>query len=707
MYILGVDIGGTFTDFVFIDENGEVKNFKAPTTPKDPSQGVMDGIRTAAKSFDRDLNSLLSDVLSVNHGCTVATNALITGKVAKIGLITTKGFRDTIIIQRCRKGSGVSGEFVPGESLYDLQMDRPRPLVPRSLIEEVTERINYEGRVLIPLNEGECKEKIRKLVEENQVEGIAVSLIWSPINPEHERRVLELIKTYPDVYKNSSCSSDLIPQIREYERTSTVVMNTCLKPLVKPYLMHLKNRLKAEGLSEEVQLLIMQLHGGVTDASMAAENPVVTIGSGPTGGVIGAQFIGSQMGIESLITLDMGGTSFDVGVIVDGEPLTAPISVVEGYHIMLPMVDVKSIGAGGGSVARVYKGTLEVGPQSAGAEPGPACYGKGGVESTITDADVVLGYIRGTLATNQIVLDIEAAHKAIKEHVADKLNMTVEEAAVGIVDLANSNISDAIRLSTIERGYDPTEFTAFVYGGAGPVHGAVLCRNMGIKKMIVPRFASTFSAFGVAASILKHTYIAIIGPELLTELNLDMVNQKLTEMTNEGIDTLRKEHVKSEDMQFRFYFEMRFEGQLNEITVELPVTKITTNDFNLILERFRKEYSLAYAYVPDFPPEVVTARVEASGRLFNIPLKSYHLSGSDASHAIKEKRKAYFDERKDFLYTNVYNGLKLMPGNIIEDHAIIEYPDTVIVVRPGQKAICDQFKNIVIDIMGEETWERK
>jgi N-methylhydantoinase A len=445
----------------------------------------------------------------------------------------------------------------------------------------------------------------------------------------------------------------------------------------------------------------MQLHGGVTDSSIAAEKPVVTIGSGPTGGVIGAQFIGKFLKYDNIITMDMGGTSFDIGVIVKGEPLRRAISVVEGYHIMLPMIDVNSIGAGGGSIAHVYKGTLGVGPQSAGSEPGPACYGRDGMLPTITDANVILGYIRGTLATDQIVLDHKASYKAIKEHVAHKLNMTVEEAAIGIFDLANANMSNAIRLSTIERGYNPTEFVAFVYGGAGPCHASVLCRNLGIKKMVIPWFASTFSAFGVATSLFKHNYTSIVGPELLYDLNLDMVNEKLAEMENEGTETLKRGGIKTEKMKFKYYFDMRFEGQLNEMTVEIPVVRVKDKDLKKIEDLFRQRYSITYAYVPDYPCEVVSAKVEVSGSLFDMPIKKYPLEGKDASHAIKERREVYFDEKKDFLPTNVYDGRKIIPGNVIDDYAIIEYPDTVIVVRPGQKAMCDEMKNIVIEIIGD------
>jgi len=701
MYVLGIDIGGTFTDFVFIDEKGEIKNFKVPTTPKNPAEGVMHGLEIVSKAYNTRIETLLKEVLLVNHGCTVATNALITGDIAKIGLITAKGFRDTIVIQRCRKGSGVTGEFVPGESLYDLQMERAKPLVPRSLIEEVTERINYEGKVLIPLNVEECKQKINNLINKS-VEGIAVCLPWSPLNPTHERKIMELIEEeYPDVYENSSCSFDIVPQIREYERTSSVVLSTCLKPVMKPYLRDLESRLRAAGLPDDTPFLIMQIHGGVTDSLIAAEKPVVTISSGPTGGVIGAQFVGSTLGYDNLITMDMGGTSFDVGVMVKGEPLRTPISVVEGYHIMIPMVDVRSIGAGGGSLAHVFRGTLGVGPESAGADPGPACYSKGGIKPTITDADVVLGYIRGTLASGQIVVSHEASCKAIEEHIAKKLKLTIEEAALGIFDLSNSNMSDAIRLSTVERGYDPAEFTAFVYGGAGPCHASVLCRSIGIKRMVVPWFASTFSAFGVATSIFKHNYIRIVGPELLYDLNLDMVNEKLHEMESEGKDTLEKEGVKPEAMQSEFYFDMRFEGQLNEITIQIPTSRVTDSDLQKIEDLFRQQYSITYTYVPDNPCEVVSARVEVLGKLLDISTKKYPIGENDVSHAIKQRREVYFDEKKCFIETNIYDGLKMMPGNIIEDYAIIEYPDTVIVVRPGQIATCDEMKNIVIDIMGD------
>ena len=698
MYLLGIDVGGTFTDVVLLDEKGEIRTFKSLTTPKEHAVGILDALDVAAKALGKPLPLLFKEVSSVLHGCTVGTNALITGDVAKIGLITTKGFGDTMIIRRGVKGSGVSGEFVAGESLYDLQLERPRPLVPRSLTAEVTERVNYDGEVIIPLDVEECRQIIRKLLDQ-KVQGIAICLLWSPVNPTHEKKILELIKgESPEVYENSSCSVDLIPQIREYERMSSVLISTCLKPKMKPYLLDLIKRLRASGLLEEVPVLVMQLHGGVADASIAAEIPAVTLDSGPVGGVVGAQYIGSALGQKNLITMDMGGTSFDVGVIVGGELLMVPIGIMQRYHLMLPMVDVRAIGAGGGSIAEVVEGTLKVGPQSAGADPGPACYGRGGSKPTISDANLILGILHESLASGQVILDAKAARKAIKEHVADKLHMSVEEAAEGIIDIANANMAGAIRLSTVEKGYDPSDFTAFMYGGLGPAHGAALCQVMNIKQMIVPWFASTFSAFGIASSLYKHAYLRLIPRELLYHLDLDLVNEKFAEMENEAKDTLRREGVSSEAMLFAASMDIRFEGQLSEMTVKLPKTRVTKEVLPTIDKAFHELYSMVYSFVPDFPLEVVALKLESSGRIFDVPIKKYALKGKDISGSLKGRRKVYFKENGGFEETNIYDGLKIEPGNIVNGQAIIEYPDTVVVVRPGQKARCDEMKNIVIDI---------
>ena len=460
----------------------------------------------------------------------------------------------------------------------------------------------------------------------------------------------------------------------------------------------MENRLHESGLPQDTPILIMQLHGGVTESNIASELPCLTLGSGPVGGVVGAQFIGQNLGYDNVVTMDMGGTSFDVGVIVDGDALKAPIAMIEKYHLMFPMIDVRSIGAGGGSIAYLEGGNLKVGPQSAQAIPGPACYGRGGTQPTVTDANVVLGYIRGSLAAGQLTLDEEASYKAIKENIADKLSMTVEQAAAGIFDLVNANMSNEIRLATIEKGYDLENFVALVYGGAGPVHCSALCTEMNIKKAIVPWFASIFSAYGIATSVFKHTYIRVVGPDLLFDLNLDKANEKIKEMLNEGFKTLKREGIKEEKMQFTAYFDMRFEGQLNEITVPIPTLEVTRENLQSIQDVFLEFYSRTYSFVPDYQCEVVTVRLEASGNLFKVPIKKLELRSEDPSHAVKGKRKVYFKKFDKYLDTIVYDGTKIMPGNLINDNALIEYPDTTIVIRPGQNAMCDFMQNMIINI---------
>lgn len=697
MYLLGADIGGTFTDLVEVNEDGQIRNYKTSTTPGRLPEGIVNGLQLLAGTRGGVLGEALQDAATFFHGTTVGTNALIQGKLGRVGLITTKGFSDTLVIRRALKGSGVVGDFVPGESLYDAQMDLPKPLVPRSLTAEVTERVNYEGRVLTPLDLKECAEQVRGLVEQG-VEGIAVCLLWSPMNSEHERQVMEAIREHPEVYGNSSFSADVVPQIREYERMSSVVLDAALKPIMRPYLHELVARLRDEGLPADVPVLIMQLFGGVTDAEDAAEKPVATIGSGPVGGVVGAQTIGGKLGYSNIVTMDMGGTSFDVGVIVDGEPLQMPVAVVERYHLMVPMIDVRSVGAGGGSLAQVHEGTLSVGPQSAGAQPGPVCYGRGGTIPTVTDANLVLGYLGEELAGGHVRLDVGAAREAIAEHVADPLELSVEEAALGIVRMAEANMINEIRLATTEKGIDLDRFVAFVYGGAGPCHGASLCKAMSIKRAVVPRFASTFSALGVALSPYKHTYVRPLGAQLLHEIELSELNGALGDMFEEATRTLAREGVPGDAMSFAVSFDMRFAGQLNEMSVPVALRAVEAESLDTIAQAFVVKYSERYAYVPDFPIEVVAARVDASGRRLDIPLIVKPLGDADATAAQAGTRDVYSDELHDYTPWPVYDGRLLEPGNAIEGEAVVDYPDTSIVVGAGQRAHVDGMNNLVIEI---------
>ena len=695
--LIGVDVGGTFTDTVLLDEAGEIRVFKAPSTPQRPIEGIMAALELAAQASEQSLRELLGEVGVFNYGTTIAINAIVTGNLPKVGGLITRGFKDTLAIRRCLKGSGVGGEFVPGESLYEPQLTRPPALLKRSLTEEVTERVNFEGEILVPLDVEDARQRIRALVAQG-VKGIAVCLLFSPRNPVHEQQVLELIREFPEVYENSSCSFDVVQMIREYERMSTTVLNVCLKPIAKPHLRELEI-IHDAGLPKKVPVLIMQLHGGVMDAAVAAEVPVATVSSGPAGGVIGAEAVSQIIGCENVVTMDVGGTSFDVGVIAQGKHLEVPISVVAGCHIMLPMVDVRSIGAGGGSIARVEKGSLQVGPRTAGAVPGPACYDKGGVQPTNTDAWLILGYLNPDYYLGgRITLNAGKARSAIQEYVAEELHQSVEEAAAGIFNLSNANMIDAVRLATIERGYDPREFVGFVYGGAGGIPGAVLCREMGMKQAIYPWFATAFSAFGVGSSFYKHSYVRMIGPELLEALDINLANEKLAEMEELGRNTLRAEGVPEDSISCQAYLDMRFERQLSEITVPMAGTRIRREELEQISEAFIGEYSRSFTFVPDYPAEVVLARVEVIGKHSVLRLKQYAVGSTDPAAASKGRRQAFFGEQGEFIDADLYDGDQLTPGNVIEGPSMIEYEATTIVVRPKQEAVVDEFKNVVVTL---------
>jgi N-methylhydantoinase A len=700
LFLLGADIGGTFTDIVEVGEDGEIRNYKTSTTPGALSDGIVSGLELLAARRGAPLARVLADAAAFLHGTTTGTNALIQGKLGRVGLLATKGFGDTLVIRRALKGSGVVGDFVPGESLYDAQMDLPKPLVPRSLTVEVTERVNYEGEVLTPLDLDECAAQVQHLVDHG-VDGIAVCLLWSPMNSAHEEQVMEVIKRHPAVYENSSYSADVVPQIREYERMSSVVLDSALKPIMRPYLKGLVTRLRAEGLPEDAPVLIMQLFGGVAEADRAAQSPVATIGSGPVGGVVGAQTIGGVLGYRDIVTMDMGGTSFDVGVVKDGEPLQMPVAVIERYHLMVPMIDVRSVGAGGGSLAQVHGGTLSVGPQSAQAQPGPACYGRGGTIPTVTDANLVLGYLGEELAGGEVLLDVDASRRAIQEHVAEPLGLSVEEAAVGIVRIAEANMINEIRLATTEKGIDLDGFAAFIYGGAGPIHGASLCKAMNITTAVVPRFASTFSALGVALSPYKHAYVRPLGAELLLEIDLDVLNAGVGAMLDEARQTLTREGVPDDAMTFGLSFDMRFAGQLNEMAVAVPLTEsIGPDGLGDIEQAFIARYSERYTYVPDFPVEVVAARVEASGHRLDVPLSPEPLGEQDPSAAAAGTRQIYSPATGARAGWPIYDGRALRPGNVVPGPAVVDYPDTSVVVGPGQSAQCDGLRNLVIDIVG-------
>jgi N-methylhydantoinase A len=500
VYCIGIDIGGTFTDIVVVDDQGQLRIYKTESTPGDLSRGVVEGLRLASEDLGLSLTGLMSATSYFAHGTTAATNAFIERKGAPTGLITTKGFGDTVLIQRMMGfTAGLTEDQIPHYTCRAY----PAPVVPPHLIKEVPERVDYKGAVVVKLNEEEARRTVRELVSSG-AQAIAVCFLWSFRNPAHEQAMKRIIQEEaPGLFV--SLSSELVPVIKAYERTATTCINAYLARVVASYISSLERELRDLGLPGP--FFIMNSIGGVLSAQEAPNRAVTLLASGPTGGVIGSLYLAEILGHRNVITTDMGGTSFDVGLIVDGRPVVATTSVVEKYHILTPMINIHAIGAGGGSIARVEGGHLKVGPESAGASPGPVCYGRGGSEPTVTDADVVLGIIDPDyFLGGRIRLDKAKAEAVIQEKIAGPLGMTLVEAAAAIRTVADSKMADLLRNLTLEKGYDPRDFVLYAYGGAGPTHCARYGSELNVKAIIVPATATVHSAYGAVASDIHYSH---------------------------------------------------------------------------------------------------------------------------------------------------------------------------------------------------------
>ncbi len=485
-FTIGIDIGGTFTDAVVVDDSGALSSYKSPTTP----QALLDGVVATLREAAENVEQLLADAERIGHGTTAATNAYLERRGARTALLTTRGFEDIIFQQRML---GMTAGLSPSE-LTDYSLRRvPEPLCPRSLVFGIRERIDYRGEPIGALREEDVRDAARELAARG-IEAVAISFLWSFKNPAHERRAAEIVRDeLPGIYV--SVSSELVPRLGEYERTATTLVNAYLGPVVSRYTGELERRLGT------ANLVLLDSGGGVMTASEAGRAPVRLLLSGPSGGVTASQYLGETLGHRNVITFDMGGTSTDVGLIVDGKPIHRLETEIGKYHLLLPMVDVNAIGAGGGSIARVEEGGyLRVGPESAGAVPGPACYGRGGGHPTVTDADLVLGVLDPeNFLGGRIRLDVVAAREAISVHVAEPLGIAVEEAAAGIKRIVDGRMADLLRTVTLERGHDPREFVLYAFGGAGPAHSPSFALEL-VQEMLVPTTQSVHSALGAASS---------------------------------------------------------------------------------------------------------------------------------------------------------------------------------------------------------------
>ena len=687
MSSIGIDIGGTFTDVVVMGDDGSVSTTKSPSTPGRLLEGLLAALKAAAEKEQTDLATLLGRIDRIAHGTTVATNAFIERRGARVALLTTRGFEDTMIMQRMM---GMTAGLSPSE-LTDYSNRRvPDPIVPRSLIFGIRERIDYRGDVIAPLVEQDVHDAISR-IKEAGIEAIAVSYLWSFKNSAHEKKTREILAgELPGVFL--SVSHELAPRLGEYERTATTVINACLGPLVREYTGQLNRRLRNN------RLFLLDSSGGVMTADEAGRAPVRLLLSGPSGGVTAAKYMGRLCDHENIISFDMGGTSTDVAVIAAGQAGQRRETVAGKYHLLLPMLDVRAIGAGGGSIAGVEQGGyIYVGPGSAGAEPGPACYGLGGERPTVTDADVVLGIIdpAGFLG-GKLALDREKAREAIKVHVADPLRLSIEEAAAGIKRIVDARMADLLRTVTIEQGHDAREFVLYAFGGAGPTHAPAFALDV-VEEVLIPASQSVFCAFGAVASDItlsagraEPKRYGRDGKGAVELADMEDIFSILEEQANKSLE---QQGVPPEQRRFRRVVEVRFIRQTKSLSVPFPgsIEGLVKN----FLDAYTKRYG-AEAVPEKAGFEFVTYVVEAVGRLPRPDCARYPSAGTDPGHALKCSRPVYDMVEQGFVDTPIYRGEALQPDNRIIGPAIIEYETTTVAVHSGQVGTIDEFLGISI-----------
>jgi len=691
-YLVGIDIGGTFTDCAIVDRAGKLLTTKVPSTPEDFSRGMMDALGAGAKALGLPLAEFCGDIAFLSHGTTVGTNTIIQKKGARVGLITTRGHEDAIHIMRGSRGHG--GRDIR-KVVHFPETSKPVPIVPKRLIRGVSERVDCFGEVVVELNELEAKQAISELIEQG-VQAIAICFLWSFRNPKHELRVRELVKsTAKDVFV--TCSVDIAPKWGEYERVTATALNAYLGPVMTGYLQRLDTSLQKLGYSHGLQ--IAQCGGGTVPVARAGEAPLLTLDSGPVSGVTASMFLGAAMGERHIITTDMGGTSFDVSIIHDGKPAYSFISNTDQYEYFLPKVDLQAIGAGGGSLARVQpeKRTMTVGPDSAGAFPGPVCYSRGGTVPTVTDAQLVLGYLDpDNFAGGRMKLDKASATKAVAELGAG-IGMTAMECAAGICRIVELQMADVIRKVTVEKGFDPRDFVLFAFGGAGPAHAGVFAQELGVRKIIVPqrKAASTWCAFGAAAADVLHIFERTeIMP---TPVPATHINRNFEQLEKQAREMMASEGIAAGRQRFEFSLDVRHKGQINEVELLLPWKRVDANYEvslrRIFVERYEKLYGRGSA-LAGAQLEIVVCRLRARALTPRPKLvKAKSASKSIPREAVRKPRSIQWEKPRK---TPVYDGEKLAVGNRIRGPAIVETSDTTVVVHPGRTLAVDALGNFEI-----------
>lgn len=683
---IGIDVGGTFTDFLLMEESGEAHIFKILSTPDDPSRAVLAGLEEMASARGMDLTGFLGKVERIVHGTTVTTNAVLTGKTVKTALLTTEGFRDALEMRR-----GIR------EKLYDNKYRSPTPLVPRFLRLPVRERTDAEGNVLVPVDLMTVDEAITALNAE-EVEAIAVCFLNAHADATNEEAAAARVsERVPDAYL--SVSSRVLPQVRFYQRVSTTVLNAAVGPILRRYLSALTRKLEQAGFGGV--LLIMQSNGGVGDPKSVSALAASTLLSGPAAAPIAGLAYMREHGVRDFITMDMGGTSFDAALVTNGEPEVTTHGNVERMAMALPSMEIITVGAGGGSIAWIDEGgLLRMGPQSAGAAPGPVCYGRGGTEPTCSDANLVLGYLNPDFfAGGRMPLDREAARKAIGDRIGAPLGLDPEAAAAGMFHIMNINMASAIREISVQKGLDPREFPLICAGGAGAIHAASIASEMGIGKIFVPREASIFCAAGMLRSDLKHDFVRSHTTPLDERTESRTIIDHLDTMIGEGRSRLEREGVDASVCVFRVQMDLRYAGQYHEVTLEVPEAAVRASDWAVVRGLFHAAHDRMFGYALETEGtsvELVSIRVTASGETDKPALAREPDQGPDASHALKGRRPIYLASAKAFAEVPVYDGDRLRCGNRFCGPAIVEAVNTTVFVPDDFDLAVDAYGTIVM-----------
>jgi N-methylhydantoinase A len=699
-YIVATDVGGTCTDTIVFAEGEPVHIGKSLSTPPNFGEGVISSVVSCAKTMNLSIEELFRRTQLFVHGSTVVDNTVLTRDGASTGLITTAGFEDTLLVTRGAYGRWAG--LPEDEIKHPVMTERAAPLVPADRICGVAERMDYKGAVVRDLDEAAAEKALRYLVEKKGVDAVAVCFLWSVFNPAHERRVREILKRVnPAVFV--TLSSEIAPVPGEYERTSTTVINAYAGRITQSYLTGLQSLLAKSGYAGPV--MIMQGYGGLLPAKEAAERAVGLIECGPAAGVIGAKFLGELMGDKDIIAADMGGTTFKVGVIQDGEIEYAREPMVDRFHYVAPKIEVVSIGAGGGSIVSLDPKTKTplVGPRSAGARPGPVCYGQGGTEPTLTDVLLLIGYMDpGTFLGGSIKLDVENARRVFKGKIADPLGLPVEDAAFGIYRVACAQITDLIHEITVERGLDPRDFVLHAFGGTAGLLCGVFGQELSVRRVVVPYTASVNCAFGLVAADIVHEYSVtkvLPAPAPATEINAlyaPMIERAKAELASEGFGADR--------IQLNWSADFRYSRQVHEVTTPVRAAtplddagmKRLMDDFEALYER---KYGRGSAY-RDAGMEMTSFRLSARGLMARPSIEKEPLGAAAPDRARMGKRKVFVEAANGMAEAEIYDFTKLAPGNVMRGPAVIHTPITTIVLQAKQTGRMDAYRNIVIEFAG-------